>query len=73
MLANGVQMGEKPPKDWPYLQWRFTRFFGKVETLTIFGYFRFAFLIFVYQLALVYHFEHGLPLCVGLKAFLKPA
>ncbi len=29
--------------------------------------------IFVYQLALVYPFEHGLPLCVGLKAFLKSA
>ena len=29
--------------------------------------------IFVYQLALVYYFEHGLPLCVGLKAFLKSA
>jgi hypothetical protein len=29
--------------------------------------------IFVYQLALVYRFEHDLELCVGLKAFLKAA
>ncbi len=29
--------------------------------------------IFVYQLALLYRFEHGLELCVGLKAFLKAA
>lgn len=29
--------------------------------------------IFVYQLALLYRFEHGLELCVGLKAFLKLA
>jgi len=29
--------------------------------------------IFVYQLALLYRFEHGLQLCVGLKAFLKAA
>jgi hypothetical protein len=29
--------------------------------------------IFVYQLALLYRFEHGLELCVGLKAFLKSA
>ena len=29
--------------------------------------------IFVYQLALLYRFEHDLPLCVGLKAFLKSA
>ncbi len=29
--------------------------------------------IFVYQLALLYRFEHGLDFCVGLKAFLKAA
>jgi len=29
--------------------------------------------IFVYQLALLYRFEHNLELCVGLKAFLKAA
>ena len=29
--------------------------------------------IFVYQLALLYRFEHNLELCVGLKAFLKSA
>jgi hypothetical protein len=29
--------------------------------------------VFVYQLALLYRFEHDLPLCVGLKAFLKAA
>ncbi len=29
--------------------------------------------IFVYQLALLYRFEHGLDLRVGLKAFLKAA
>lgn len=29
--------------------------------------------IFVYQLALLYRFEHGPDLCVGLKAFLKAA
>ncbi len=29
--------------------------------------------IFVYQLALLYRFENGLDLCVGLKAFLKAA
>jgi hypothetical protein len=29
--------------------------------------------IFVYQLALLYRFEHDLGLCVGLKAFLKAA
>jgi hypothetical protein len=29
--------------------------------------------IFVYQLALLYRFEHDLDLCVGLKAFLKSA
>ena len=29
--------------------------------------------IFVYQLALLYGFEHGLDLRVGLKAFLKAA
>ncbi len=28
---------------------------------------------FVYQLALLYRFEHDLALCVGLKAFLKAA
>lgn len=29
--------------------------------------------IFVYQLALLYRFQHGLPLCVGLKPFLRAA
>jgi len=29
--------------------------------------------VFVYQLALLYRFEHGLDLRVGLKAFLKAA
>jgi hypothetical protein len=29
--------------------------------------------IFVYQLALLYRFEHGLDLRVGVKAFLKAA
>ena len=29
--------------------------------------------IFVYQLALLYRFEQGLELCLGLKAFLKAA
>ncbi len=29
--------------------------------------------IFVYQLAVLYRFEHDLDLCVGLKAFLKAA
>ncbi len=29
--------------------------------------------IFVYQLALLYRFEHNLDLCVGLKAPLKAA
>lgn len=29
--------------------------------------------VFVYQLALLYRFEHGLDLNVGLKAFLKAA
>jgi hypothetical protein len=29
--------------------------------------------IFVYQLALLYRFEHDLELCGGLKAFLKAA
>jgi hypothetical protein len=29
--------------------------------------------IFLYQLALLYRFKHGLTLCVGLKAFLKAA
>lgn len=29
--------------------------------------------VFVYQLALLYRFEHGLDLCIGLNAFLKAA
>jgi len=29
--------------------------------------------VFVYQLALLYRFEHSMPLRVGLKAFLKAA
>ncbi|HEX6479152.1 MAG TPA: transposase [Ktedonobacteraceae bacterium] len=45
---------------------------GQVPTKGLIATQRFALgAIFVYQLALLYRFEHGLPLCVGLKAFLK--
>ncbi|HLX59343.1 MAG TPA: transposase [Ktedonobacteraceae bacterium] len=47
---------------------------GQVPTKGLLATQRFALgAIFVYQLALVYRFEHDLPLCVGLKAFLKAA
>jgi hypothetical protein len=47
---------------------------GQVPTKGLLATQRFALgAIFVYQLALWYRFEHGLKLCVGLKAFLKAA
>src|SRR5712692_6927339 len=47
---------------------------GQVPTKGLIATHRFALgAIFVYQLALWYRFEHGLELCVGLKAFLKAA
>ncbi len=47
---------------------------GQVPTKGLIATQRFALgAIFVYQLALWYRFEHGLELCVGLKAFLKAA
>jgi hypothetical protein len=47
---------------------------GQVPTKGLIATQRFALgAIFVYQLALLYRFEHGLELCVGLKAFLKAA
>jgi hypothetical protein len=47
---------------------------GQVPTKGLVATQRFALgAIFVYQLALLYRFEHGLDLCVGLKAFLKAA
>ncbi len=47
---------------------------GQVPTKGLIATQRFALgAIFVYQLALLYRFEHDLPLCVGLKAFLKSA
>ncbi len=47
---------------------------GQVPTKGLLATQRFALgAIFVYQLALWYRFEHGLELCVGLKAFLKAA
>jgi Transposase DDE domain len=47
---------------------------GQVPTKGLIATQRFALgAIFVYQLALWYRFEHGLDLCVGLKAFLKAA
>ncbi len=47
---------------------------GQVPTKGLIATQRFALgAIFVYQLALVYRFEHDLPLCIGLKAFLKSA
>jgi hypothetical protein len=47
---------------------------GQVPTKGLLATQRFALgAIFVYQLALLYRFEHGLDLCVGLKAFLKAA
>jgi hypothetical protein len=45
---------------------------GQVPTKGLIATQRFALgAIFVYQLALLYRFEHDLDLCVGLKAFLK--
>jgi Transposase DDE domain len=47
---------------------------GQVPTKGLLATQRFALgAIFVYQLALLYRFEHSLDLCVGLKAFLKAA
>ena len=47
---------------------------GQVPTKGLLATQRFALgAIFVYQLALLYRFENGLDLCVGLKAFLKAA
>jgi len=47
---------------------------GQVPTKGLLATQRFALgAVFVYQLALLYRFEHGLELCVGLKAFLKAA
>jgi len=47
---------------------------GQVPTKGLIATQRFALgAIFVYQLALLYRFEHDLELCVGLKAFLKSA
>jgi len=47
---------------------------GQVPTKGLISTQRFALgAIFVYQLALLYRFEHDLELCVGLKAFLKAA
>jgi hypothetical protein len=44
---------------------------GQVPTKGLIATQRFALgAIFVYQLALLYRFEHGLDLCIGLKAFL---
>ncbi len=47
---------------------------GQVPTKGLVNTQRFALgAIFVYQLALLYRFEQGLDLCIGLKAFLKAA
>jgi hypothetical protein len=47
---------------------------GQVPTKGLLASQRFALgAVFVYQLALLYRFEHDLELCVGLKAFLKAA
>ncbi len=47
---------------------------GQVPTKGLVNTRRFALgAIFVYQLALLYRFQHGLELNVGLKAFLKAA
>lgn len=47
---------------------------GQVPTKGLLATQRFALgAIFVYQLALLYRFEHDLELCIGLKAFLKAA
>ena len=47
---------------------------GQVPTKGLANTARFALgAVFVYQLALLYRFENGLDLCIGLKAFLKAA
>ncbi len=47
---------------------------GQVPTKGLLATQRFALgAIFVYQLALLYRFEHDQDLCIGLKAFLKAA
>lgn len=47
---------------------------GQVPTKGLLATQRFALgAIFVYQLTLLYRFERHLPLCIGLKAFLKSA
>jgi len=47
---------------------------GQVPTKGLLNTQRFALgAVFVYQLALLYRFENQLPLCIGLKAFLKAA
>jgi hypothetical protein len=47
---------------------------GQVPTKELLNTQRFALgAVFVYQLALLYRFENQLPLCIGLKAFLKAA
>ena len=47
---------------------------GQVPTKGLLNTKRFALgAVFVYQLALLYRFENQLPLCIGLKAFLKAA
>lgn len=47
---------------------------GQVPTKGLLATQRFALgAVFVYQLALLYRFEHELDLCIGLKAFLKSA
>lgn len=47
---------------------------GQVPTKGLLATQRFALgTVFVYQLALLYRFEHDLERCVGLKAFLKAA
>jgi len=47
---------------------------GQIPTKGLLATQRFALgAVFVYQLALLYRFEHGQDLCVGLKAFLKSA
>jgi len=47
---------------------------GQVPTKGLLNTKRFALgAVFVYQLALLYRFESQLPLCIGLKAFLKAA
>jgi hypothetical protein len=52
----------------------FSRVLGQVPTKGLIATQRFVLgAVFVYQLGLLYRFESGLDLCVGLKAFLKAA